>query len=364
MRIAIDASRAVKKIRNGPENYSYEIINAILRLKTNDDFTLYAPHLPHDEFADSDRINWSILPQQRLWSQVKLARELGKDKPDVLFVPSHVVPIISKLPTVVTIHDLAFKYFASTYSRFELRYQNFSTGVSVSKAKRVIVPSEATLRDLLKFYPTAKNKTKIIYHGYDRSIFVPDRDESNNPMSSPYILYVGRIEEKKNIRLLVDAFALLCKEKKEINLVLAGKNGYGFENVQAKISSMPEEVKRRIFQPGHLTQYDMIRYLQNATLFAFPSHYEGFGLSVLEAMATGLPIVCSNTSSLPEITGSAAVLLPPTKPLQWAGAFSRIFNQPKFADELSRKSLKQAARFSWEKAAEETYKTIVDAGKK
>jgi len=364
MKIAIDASRAVKKIRNGPENYSYEIINAILKLSKSDEIILYAPHQPFDSFYVNKKSRWKILPQQRLWSQFRLAKELAKDKPEVLFIPSHVIPIVSNFPSVVTIHDLAFKYFASSYSKFERRYQNFSTGISVSKAQSIIVPSEATQRDLIKFYPIAKNKINVIHHGYDRELFTPATTNNDAPMNAPYILYVGRIEEKKNIRLLIDSFALLTKEKKNINLVLAGKNGFGFEKIQQRIQKLPPEVKQKIFQPGHLTQYDMIRYLQNAALFSFPSHYEGFGLSVLEAMACGLPVVCSNTSSLPEITGEAAVLLTPINPLQWAGAFSRIINQPKHAAELSRKSIKQAKKFSWDIAADQTYQVIINAAKK
>ena len=166
--IGIDASRAVKKIRTGPENYSYEIIRAILNLKSDHKFILYAPHMPYNEFPAGDNIEWRILPQQHLWSQFRLAREVNSRPPDVFFVPSHVVPLITHLPTVVTIHDLAFKYFPRSYSAFERRYQNFSTGVSVSKAARVIVPSQATLADLVKFYPAAKNKTTVIAHGYDK----------------------------------------------------------------------------------------------------------------------------------------------------------------------------------------------------
>ncbi|MEK7170714.1 MAG: glycosyltransferase family 1 protein [Patescibacteria group bacterium] len=359
--IGIDASRAVKKNRTGPENYSYEIIRAILNLRTDHRFILYAPHRPNEDFPTGSNIDWRILPQQRLWSQFRLAKEVGGSPPDVLFVPSHVVPLITHLPTVVTIHDLAFKYFPYSYSAFERRYQNFSTGVSVAKATRVIVPSQATLNDLIKFYPAAKPKTKIIAHGYDKELFKPAKGDGQSPQNDPYILYVGRIEEKKNVRLLLDAFSLLCKEKKKINLVLGGRNGYGFEAIQTKIKELPQEIRHRISQPGHLPRYDMIRYLQHATIFAFPSSYEGFGLSVLEALACGVPVVCSDNSSLPEVTGQAAILLPPSNPLSWASAFGRILNSPELATKLHLASIKQAERFSWQTAAEETLEVITNA---
>ena len=364
LKIGIDASRAVKKIRTGPENYSYEIIRSLLSLKSDHDFILYAPHSPYNEFPSGENIEWRILPQQHLWSQFRLAREVNSRPPDVLFVPSHVVPLITHLPSVVTIHDLAFKYFPQSYSAFERRYQNFSTGVSVAKSKRIIVPSQATLADLVKFYPAAKSKTTVIAHGYDRELFKPADSKEASPQSDPYILYVGRIEEKKNVRLLLDAFALISKEKKKINLVLGGRNGYGFELIQEKMKSLPKETRDRIYQPGHLPRYDMIRYLQHAAVFAFPSQYEGFGLSVLEALACGLPVVCSDNSSLPEVTGDAAILLPPSNPLAWASAFSRILNTPELATKLSQAAVKQASNFSWQTAAEETLHEIVNAAKK
>lgn len=361
MLIGIDASRAVKKIRTGPENYSYEIIRAILNLRSDHHFILYAPHQPRENWPTGANIEWRILPQQRLWSQFRLATEVNSRPPDVLFVPSHVVPLITHLPTVVTIHDLAFKYFPQSYSAFERRYQNFSTGVSVAKAKRVIVPSLATLNDLIKYYPAAKPKAHVIAHGYDKQLFKRADSKDSSPQNVPYILYVGRIEEKKNIRLLLDAFQLISKERKKINLVLAGRNGYGFEIIQDKIKSLPSEVRNRIFQPGHLPSYDMIRYIQHAEIFAFPSLYEGFGLSVLEAMACGLPVVCSNNSALPEITGEAAILLPPVNALAWASAFSRILNTSELAEKMRLAALKQAEHFSWQTAAANTLQEITDA---
>ncbi len=362
--IGIDASRSVKKIRTGPENYSYEIIRAILNLKSDHRFLLYAPHQPGENWPTGANVEWRILPQRRLWSQFSLAREVISHPPDVLFVPSHVIPLITHLPTVVMIHDFAFKYFPQSYSAFERRYQNFSTGVSVAKAARILVPSQATLADLVKFYPSAKPKTTVISHGYDKQFFHPARSNDSPPQNEPYILYTGRIEEKKNLRLLLDAFVLISKEKTKINLVMAGRNGYGFEGIQAKINSLPKEIRNRISQPGHLPRYDMIRYLQHATIFAFPSLYEGFGLSVLEALACGLPVVCSDNSSLPEVTGKAAILLPPSNPLAWASAFSRILNQPELNKKLRLAALERSEHFSWPTAAKKTLVEISHAARR
>lgn len=364
MTIGIDASRAVKAVRTGTENYSWELIKRLIKLDQKNRFTLYAPHPPRETWPRSPRIEWRLIPQGRLWSQLRLARELRRHPPEVLFIPSHVVPLMSHLPTVVTVHDLAYKFFPLSYSPLNRRYLSFSTGVSVAKAVRVIAPSQATKNDLLEEYQLPPEKIVVIHHGYNREIFRADRPIEKPPLERPYILFVGRIEEKKNIRLLIEAFNLLAKEKKTAKLVLSGSRGYGFERITATIQSLAENIRRRIILPGYLPQYDMVRYLGHASVFAFPSLYEGFGLPVLEAMAVGTPVTASNTSALPEIAGEAAILLPPTNPLSWAAAFSRILNTPKLALELKARGLKRVEQFSWERTAAETLAVIVDAAKR
>ncbi len=358
MVIGIDASRAVRQPRTGSENYSWEIIQQIIRQDTVNTIRLYSPHLPKEKFAESPRTEWKILPQRRLWSQLRLAKELRDNPPDILFVPSHVVPIFCNVPSVVTIHGLEFRRFPRSYSSLDRRYLEFSTSVSASKAKRIIVPSESTKKDLVQFYKVKPDKITVIPHGYNQEVFAVSDHDDKPPIESPYIFFVGRIEERKNIRLLIDAFALLLKERKPISLVLSGKNGYGYDGIIKKIKSLPPSVQQKIILPGYLPQYDMVRYLRHARLFAFPSLYEGFGIPILEAMAVGTPVVASNSSSLPEVAGNAATLLPPNNALSWAAAFSRIINQPTTAKKMSEAGLAQVQHFSWAKAGTETLNVL------
>lgn len=363
MIIGIDASRAVRAAKTGTERYSFEIINHLIKGDRKNQYALYAPHPPKEPFPEQANVVWKIIPHRRLWSQVYLANELRKSPPDVLFVPSHVVPLISSVPSVVTVHDLAYRYFPEYYPRIARQYISFSTSVSVSKARRIITPSLSTKKDILKSFRFPENRIDVIPHGYDKALFRPDTKADQPPLHAPYVLFIGRIEQKKNLTLLVDSFSLLAKEKPDIQLVLAGKLGFGYEKIQDKISTLAPSIRQRIIQTGYLPEYDLVRYLKHAKLFSFPSQYEGFGLPVLEAMAIGTPVVCSNTSSLPEVAGAGAVLLPPENPLSWAAAFSRILNQPTYAKEIVTAGLKQASNFSWEKAAEQTLETITNAAK-
>jgi glycosyltransferase involved in cell wall biosynthesis len=361
MIIGIDASRAVKQGRTGPEQYSWEIIHAITEIKQIDQFRLYAPHLPTDDLiANETNVTWKIIERQRLWSQMGLAKELIGNRPDVLFVPSHVIPFTAKLSSVVTIHDVAYRYFPGSYSLAARNYLHFTTAMSSRKAKRIIVPSEATKRDVIKEYPGVASKIVVIPLGINHATFNPNI-EGERPMSEPYILFTGRVEEKKNVKLLVEAFGLLCKEKNDVKLVLIGKNGFGFEKVDQAIKQLPLEIQQRIVRPGFVSRAEHLRYLKHAALFAFPSLYEGFGLAAIEAMAVGTPVVCSDTPALTEAAGGAAVLLPPNNPLSWAAAFSRIIHQPQLASELRAKGLKNAGQYSWARAAEATLEVIHDA---
>lgn len=345
-------------MRTGPENYSYEIIRALIKLDKTNTFKLYTPNLPKESWEIPKNVEWCILPQQRLWTQIRLARELKLNPPDVLFVPSHVVPVLSNLPTVCTIHDLAYKFFPNSYSSFDRRYLNFGTSVSASKSKTILVPSESTKSDLIKEYGVDKRRIVVTYEGYNKEVFNTRMKYGEPPLNNDYFIFVGRIEEKKNIRLLIDAFSQLARHNTSVGLVLSGKNGYGYEKIREKIDHLPHSIKNRIVQPGYLPKYDMLRYLQHAKAFVFPSWYEGFGLSVLEAMALGIPVICSNTSSLPEVTGTSAILLNPTDSRSWTENMQKLINEPKIRQTMREKGVKQAAKFTWEKTAKITLEAI------
>jgi len=356
----VDASRAVRSNRTGTENYSWYLLKALAEQDHTNRYRFYAPHLPKEKFGDYANIDWKILPAKRLWSQVQLAKELRQNPPDVLFVPSHVIPVFSNVKSVVTIHDLAYRYYPASYSSFERRYLNFTTGLSASKATMILVPSESTKHDLLKEYKVDSKKVVVTPLAYNQEVFNLQADHGTRPIESPYIFSVSRIEHRKNTGLLVDAFGLLAKESKNIVLVLAGRPGQGYEAIRQKIDALPESIRRRVIQPGYFPLYDAARYMKFAEMFVYPSLYEGFGIPALEAMALGTPVICSNSSSLPEVAGDAAVLLPPNNPLSWAAAMSRVIHQKEYAQKLRAAGLEQVKQFSWQKTAAATLKVLED----
>src|SRR3989338_5261861 len=342
MIIGIHAAAAFKKERTGVEEYAFRLIRyfAMLEEGKKHRFLLYTPFSPEE--SDLPR-NFEIktLRFPVFWTQVRLALEMALNKPGALFIPAHVLPLIHPKNSVVTIHDLAFEYFPEMYPLFHRRYLRWTTKYAISKAKKIIVPSENTKSDLIKFYNAPQDKIKVIYHGAEFFI-VPD--ETQPILSEKYILYVGRIEKKKNIQGLIRSFEL-AKEKYQIphKLVLAGGQGYLFEEIMKKIDNSP--FKQDIILTGHLQEKQKNVFLKFADLFVFPSFYEGFGFPILEAQAAEVPVIASNVSSLPEVARERALFFDPADFEQMAEVIYSAASRTELRESLIKKGSENLRRF-------------------
>lgn len=367
MLIGIDASRAVKTQKTGTEYYSQEIIKALSKTDRKNRYILYAPVEPDREFADAlgRNFQWKILPFPKLWSQIRLSWELvtGQPKPDVIFEPSHTIPVVHTKNMVVTIHDLGFRHFPELYTPFERHYHSFSAQFSVTHASHIIAVSKYTKKDILGHYPVNPEKITVIYHGYDQNKFRPaSKTELETPLpfgiKKPYIFFVGRLEHKKNLAGMLQTYQLLKREPGlKHQLVLAGKPGWGYSQaIQHKIDGVVET--------GYLERDQYILLLKHADVFFFPSLFEGFGLPIVEAMACAVPVVASNVTSIPEVVGSAGMLVNPRKPFEMAAAISKLIHTPSLRQQLISKGLVRASLFSWTRAAEDTLRVLEMAGMK
>lgn len=362
--IAIDGSRLGVEQKTGVEFYSYNIITEILKDKKNN-YLLWTKDKANIKTGSNTTIKQLNTPA--LWSQYRLALELITHKsPDVIFIPSHVIPLISKGKIVVTIHDLAWLHYPQIYTKSEIFYQNLAVKTAVKKAKAIIVPSQATKNDLIKEHKIANYKVKVVPHGLDHNRFKPGR--KNNPIlpfdiKQPYILFTGRIESKKNLVNLVKAYGLLRQEAKiKHQLVLAGKPGFGHDLIEKEIDNLPPNIKNDVIETGYISDSTYVELLQNADFFVFPSLYEGFGLPILEAMACGVPVIASNSSSIKEVVGEAGILVDSKKPLSIAASLSKLIRYPKQQEELIKQGLLHAKEYTWEKAAQETLDILEKVG--
>lgn len=292
-----------------------------------------------------------------LWEQVYLPLVLRRHKIDVYHGPNHILPCISNTGMVLTIHDMiAFSKWYKPISRF--RVQRLLK-TSAKRAHKIITVSENSKRDIIKILGVPEEKVKVIYNGID-DVYEPIDDKrgldfvkTRYGITSRFILHVGSLNPRKNIPRLIDAYNMLPAEiLKEYELVIVGKKSWKADKIFAKTKKLGLE--DRVIFTGFVADSDLPLLMNAADLLAFPSLYEGFGIPPLEAMACGTPVVASNTSSIPEVVGDAALLFDPYNVEEIANAMYRALTNEQLRDELRQKGFKRAKQFSWEKAARET----------
>ncbi len=299
------------------------------------------------------------MPFPRLWTHLRLSWEMARHSPDLLFVPAHVLPIVHPRRSVVTIHDLGYLYYPEAHRLLDRLYLDLSTRYNARAATHLIADSSATQRDLIEHYSIEPDKITVIYPGYDEATFQPVRDEeaiqavkARYHIAGDYILFVGTLQPRKNLTRLIQALSNLQSPISNLQLVVTGKKGWLYDQIFRQVESLGLE--GRVIFTDYVPGGDLPALLSGARLFVFPSLYEGFGLPVLEAMACGTPIVCSNASSLPEVAGNAALLIDPLDVEGLAAAMERVLDNEELQTELIERGFEQARKFSWERCARET----------
>lgn len=361
--IGIDASRAFLKRRTGIEEYSYQVIRHLRDILPSDaQVVLYVRKKWRVGVPDIDFVlpeNWVVrgLWAPRFWTQIALSIEMLWRAPDVLFVPAHTVPLIHPRRTVVTIHGLEYEFCPEGYSLWERIYMHYSIKFSCQAASTVICVSENTKRDVMKLYQVTEKKIAVISEGYEQTGSMKQESGIKNENKKPYLLFIGRLETRKNIVRIIEAFEIL-KEKYRIphELILAGKPGYGYERICAKIQD--SRFKNHIKEVGYVTEEEKWDLLKNADVFLFPTLYEGFGIPVLEAQSVGVPVVTSATSSLPEVAGAGGVLVDPTSVESIAEGVEALLSDPKLHSGIIEKATHNVSRYSWLSCAQKIADTL------
>jgi len=297
-----------------------------------------------------------------LWNHYYFPRLLRKQRFDLLHAPAFVVPFTCPCPTVVTIHDLTFLIFPDHFKRRWRTYLKTTLPAVLRSASAIICVSEHTKQDLLKFYDLPPEKVRVVYNGVDHAQFRPganfDKDWARMiGIKGDYVLHVGTFSQRKNIPSLLRAVASLRDKGKFENcqLVLAGQEEPRLPGAREVFATIRElELQDITVLTGYLPAEQLPGLYAQAKLLAMPSLYEGFGFPVLESMAVGTPVVASNCSSLAEIGGDAALLVPPQDVDALASAIQDLRENRSAAECLRQKGLKRAAQFSWQRAATET----------
>jgi glycosyltransferase involved in cell wall biosynthesis len=293
-----------------------------------------------------------------LWTHLGLSKELRRSRPNRLFIPAHVLPLYHPCPSVVTVHDLGYLHFPDAHPPRQRLYLDWSTRFSARYASTLIADSEATKRDLIEHYRTPPHKITVVYPGYDDSL-KPVRHPSHRApvlekysITRNYFLHVGTIQPRKNLERLIEAW-----DPTQIALVLAGRRGWLSDSIYEK-----GKAKGAMFL-DYVADDDLAALYSSATAYVAPSLYEGFGFTVLEAMACGTPVICSDAGSLPEVAGDAAIIVPARDAQALAEAIRRVVADSDLRRTMTMQGFRNLGRFSWRRAAEQTLKVIEGAGK-
>lgn len=395
MIIGIDASRATVAEKTGTEWYSFHVIQQMVSRHPETTFWLYTKKPlppPLSMLVRGNTENRVLGWPGALWSQLRLSYEMLRRPPDVLFVPAHTLPFIHPRRTVTTCHDVGFERFPELYGRqpigsrrssvkfvfsliirlltlgrygnTELDYHRFSMRLAVRVATKIIAISHFTKREILRFYQVPDSKLVVIHQGFNPN---PAPRPSGAEMRrryhlpKPYLLFIGRLERKKNVAGLVTAYAQLQSQLPDPpDLLLVGRPGVGFEEIESAIKQLrnPQAVHRLPWLPSS----ELTALLAGADVFVFPSFYEGFGLPVLEAFAEGIPVVASSAGSLPEVAGEAALLVSPNDTAGLARAIRLVLADASLRKQLVDKGRARCQLFRWEKTAEATYRLLQSIG--
>lgn len=372
MLIGIDASRTTRAVRTGTEGYALHLIRALLRLDDAHHYRLYFNQAPPPGLFPESRYEARVIPFPRLWTHIRLAIEVTRYPPDVLFVPAHVLPLVGVGRSVVTVHDLGYLAFPQAHRPLDRLYLDLSTRWNAYRATRVLADSEATRRDLIARYHVPAEKITVAYPGWDEALWRPAPQEqvaavkARYGIRGDYLLYLGTLQPRKNLARLVQAFARLldsgfAQAENGLQLVLAGQVGGLAQEVFEAVRRLG--LGAVVVFTGYIAAEEAVALMSGARAFVFPSLYEGFGFPVLEAMACGVPVVCSTASSLPEVAGEAALLVDPLDVDALAQALQRILMDTDLRERLIACGYRQVTRFSWEQCARQVREVLEAVGR-
>lgn len=367
MLIGIDGNEANVDDKVGISEFAYRLLSEFYKKKSeNLQFEVFLKQQPNREMPKAASFwKYKIVGPKPFWTQVGLPLALFSQvhRPDVFFSPTHYAPRFSPVPTVVSIMDLSFLQFPHLFNAGDLRKLKSWTAYSVRKAARVITISQSSKDDIIDEYKVAKDKVKVVYLGIKKEEKTKSMSEtlSKHNVKSPFILFVGTLQPRKNIAGLIHAFSKVKEKNPDLELVIIGKKGWMYED----ILEAPEKfgVEKDVKFLDFVKDEELPSFYKNAVCFVLPSLYEGFGLPVLEAMKYGCPVITSNISSMPEAGGDAALYVNPDSIEDIAEKIEKVVGDPKLAESMRKKGLLQVKKFNWEKSANDVLTVLKDVWK-
>jgi glycosyltransferase involved in cell wall biosynthesis len=376
MRIGIDA-RVLFGPHTGDRTYLLNLLRQFAAMDLPHEFLLFTDRVEPLFWGTRDRgqgaresfpanFRFVRLPKLSRWlyTGFLLPRACATYRVDLLHV-QYIAPLTTPCPLVTTVHDVHWKRFPETFPTKDRLLMDIFLPLTFRRATFVITDSYASRSDLVHFFRVPPDKIRVIYLAAEERFFhrLPETERRSvlerYGLTEGYVLFVGVIQPRKNLERLLHAIALLRPRVECCRLVIVGKIGWKTEELFLLVDKLG--LKRCVKFTGYVPDDDLPAIYQGATVFAYPALWEGFGLPVLEAMASGVPVLTSNTSSLREIAEGAAVLVDPLSVRDIFEGLHRLLTDDDLRNDLRRLGLERAKKFSWRKTAEETLRVYESA---
>jgi glycosyltransferase involved in cell wall biosynthesis len=351
-RIGVNALYLIPGGVGGTEIYLRELLAALARIDSENEYFVFTNfETGADLVPKQANFHWkpqavraTFRPARILWEQIVLPLEVSRYRLEVLLNPGFTSPVFSAARLVTVFHDLQHKRHPEYFRWFDLPFWTFLLWASARRADAIVAVSEATRADLLRFYPFTANRIRVIHHGVDPAFFALDRSKTE-----PFVLCVSTLHPHKNLDRLIRAFA---SKKRDCRLVIAGMRGFHALEIEKLIAELNAPVELT----GWVPRKELLRLYQRARAFIYPSTFEGFGMPVLEAMAAGIPLACSDIPPLREVAGDTAIYFDPSSEDAIAEALDRVLSNPPNGKERARE-------YSWESSARKTLTALQNASR-
>jgi glycosyltransferase involved in cell wall biosynthesis len=363
MHVAINASEIGRR-RGGNESYLAGLIGGLAALDSPVQVTLLTCDWGRPSSLPSAFRQVNLGPYRRLpfflWQQSIALRRLDAD----WYLANFFLPPFMPCKGAIVVHDLSFRAHPEYFPWMVAWYMRWLTGWAVRRAHCVVAVSEFSREELFRFYSVDPEKVVSIYNGVGNE-FQPATDKASTDtdqvtlshygVTSPYILALGNIHPRKNLTRLLDAYLCLKQRREDVPvMVWVGLQRWGSDELLERARAAG------VVMTGFVAQKDLPALCRQAVVLVYPSLYEGFGLPPLEAMACGTPVVTSNTTSLPEVVGDAALLVDPTDVGAIAAALSRLLDDPVLRQRLRQAGIERARGFTWKRTAQRLLTSLVD----
>lgn len=352
----------------GTRTYTLGLVKHLLRIDKQNEYNLYVTSDNNNirKFFPEDNVSFKLIfPRNRIIRiPISLPLRLAIDSVDV-FHCQYMGPPYTRKPYVVMIHDIIHEYRPEFYPKYLCYMMRMLYPMSAKRASRILTVSESSKRDIVKYFKVPEEKVVVTYNAAPEDFRpVTDQDKIRQTLlrygvTSEYILYVGRLEPRKNISRLISAFHEL-KKKTKINqkLVIVGMKYFQSETIFETVNEL--NLEDEVIFTGRVEDADLPDFYSGAKLFVYPTIAEGFGIPPLEAMACGTPVITSNTSSLPEVVGDAGILVNPYNTKDLANAIYKVLSDKTLRGSMKVKGLERVKRFSWENTARRTLEVFQD----